>query len=279
MQKEDKKINWETVVLKSFAIAFAAGGFIVLIVFLFKLKSEYTIWGESTLDMTKTGQTGDFVGGLVGSIWSFAGVLLFFLSLKLQREEFELQRKELENQRFEFQATRLTNIANSQTIQILSAVRELRFQGITQSSGIAGIVAVNKFFTTSNNFLINPELYNGNISDEMSTMHMVSDSIIDLNRIITSFSKPILHLLKSSTLNAEQKSEIAQLFIGNIDNEIINNIQKTNLLTAYWIYKNVPKEMLLPDAERDVYMSINQATRESLDLYEEINTFIIKQTD
>ena len=248
-----------------------------MVVFLLRLQKEYTISVESTLDMTKTGQTGDFIGGLVGSIWSFAGVLLFFLSLKLQREEFELQREELKSQRFEFQISRLTNVVNNQISQILSAVRELRFQGITQHSGIAGIVALNKFLTTSDNILINPELTDWDITQEMSTIYTVSDSIIELNRTITTFSKPVLNLLRTAKLNNEQKSEIAQIFIGNIDDEILHNIRKINLLTAFWINKNVPKEMSPTWPERDVYESINQVTSESLGLYEMIKTFLIEQ--
>jgi hypothetical protein len=38
---------------------------------------------------------GEFFGGAVGSIWSLAGVILFFLALIYQRRELELQRQEL----------------------------------------------------------------------------------------------------------------------------------------------------------------------------------------
>ncbi len=68
----------------------------------------------------KWGQIGDFIGGIVGSIWALAGVILFYIALTEQRkdiktnqealslqvqalnkqvEEFELQRKELESSR------------------------------------------------------------------------------------------------------------------------------------------------------------------------------------
>ena len=41
------------------------------------------------------GQYGEFIGGIVGSLWALAGVFLFFATLLYQKREFELQRIEL----------------------------------------------------------------------------------------------------------------------------------------------------------------------------------------
>src|SRR5688572_25788751 len=41
------------------------------------------------------GQFGEFIGGIVGSLWALAGVFLFFATLTYQKREFELQRSEL----------------------------------------------------------------------------------------------------------------------------------------------------------------------------------------
>lgn len=41
------------------------------------------------------GQYGEFIGGIVGSLWALAGVFLFFATLTYQKREFELQRYEL----------------------------------------------------------------------------------------------------------------------------------------------------------------------------------------
>lgn len=41
------------------------------------------------------GQYGEFIGGIVGSLWALAGVFLFFATLTYQKREFELQRFEL----------------------------------------------------------------------------------------------------------------------------------------------------------------------------------------
>ncbi|MHA6248072.1 putative phage abortive infection protein [Pontibacter sp. CAU 1760] len=41
------------------------------------------------------GELGEFIGGIVGSLWALAGVFLFFATLTYQKREFELQRREL----------------------------------------------------------------------------------------------------------------------------------------------------------------------------------------
>jgi len=46
------------------------------------------------------GDYGQFVGGLTGSFWALAGVMLFYEALKYQRTEMKMQRHELELQRF-----------------------------------------------------------------------------------------------------------------------------------------------------------------------------------
>jgi len=90
---------------------------------LFILGFVVFFWNETFFDTgnlikaEKVGQFGDFIGGLVGSLWALAGVVLFYVALKEQRidfrtnqevlktqlnafkqqvKEFELQRKELE---------------------------------------------------------------------------------------------------------------------------------------------------------------------------------------
>lgn len=45
--------------------------------------------------MAQTGQVGDFVGGIIGSIWSLAGVFLYFSALHLQQKELKSQREEM----------------------------------------------------------------------------------------------------------------------------------------------------------------------------------------
>ncbi|WP_161890710.1 putative phage abortive infection protein [Pontibacter russatus] len=61
---------------------------------------KFDIWHELYLDPADReggvfGEYGEFIGGIVGSLWALAGVFLFFATLTYQKREFELQRHEL----------------------------------------------------------------------------------------------------------------------------------------------------------------------------------------
>lgn len=66
------------------------GGFLLLI------NKTYNIGGNLTPEeMAQTGQVGDFIGGVIGSVWALAGVFLYFSALKLQQQELKSQREEM----------------------------------------------------------------------------------------------------------------------------------------------------------------------------------------
>ncbi|MBN7816924.1 putative phage abortive infection protein [Algoriphagus pacificus] len=71
-------------------------GLAIAFYFFKQLQNQYEIVSNgTTIDISSTGATGDFIGGIVGTIWSLAGVLLFFLALRLQSKELSLQIQEL----------------------------------------------------------------------------------------------------------------------------------------------------------------------------------------
>lgn len=60
------------------------------------LYNEYSLFGEiRDGDIERTGQIGDFFGGVVGSVWTLAGVLLYFSALRMQSQEIANQMKEM----------------------------------------------------------------------------------------------------------------------------------------------------------------------------------------
>lgn len=96
------------------AFAFTVIGFIVFICFIAFLSFDgYGIRGKD-INMNATGQVGDFIGGVVGSLWSLVSVLLFYRALTLQREDLQNQREELRLGRLEFTVNRITNIIYKQ---------------------------------------------------------------------------------------------------------------------------------------------------------------------
>lgn len=74
-------------------------GFIILIVgFAIFIWNDWAFTTESKIKADKVGQFGDFVGGLIGSIWALAGVVLFYVALTEQRSDFGTNRKVLDAQ-------------------------------------------------------------------------------------------------------------------------------------------------------------------------------------
>lgn len=61
-------------------------------------------WNETltfsrTIAHEKFGTFGDFFGGVVGSIWSLCGIILFYLALKEQRKDIRLNKESLDKQK------------------------------------------------------------------------------------------------------------------------------------------------------------------------------------
>lgn len=55
------------------------------------------------IDVNKFGGFGEFVGGLIGSLWTLATIILLYLTLTLQRQELHHQSEQLEILRKEFE--------------------------------------------------------------------------------------------------------------------------------------------------------------------------------
>lgn len=93
------------------------------------------IWREpmlnfgSPIDKQIFGLFGDFVSGLVGSIWALAGVILFYVALSEQRRDFETNRDALKTQ---MQSLNLQSYEFKNQQQELAMSREIsREQNIT----------------------------------------------------------------------------------------------------------------------------------------------------
>ena len=82
---------------------------------LFLYKESLNI--DTQVNAEKIAQLGDFIGGIVGSLWSLAGVILFYVALTEQRKDIQINRDALnaqvsafnqQIQEFELQRTELT---------------------------------------------------------------------------------------------------------------------------------------------------------------------------
>lgn len=85
---------------KAAAIILVVVGILILLVFVANIWHKYT-FGQDGLEikMDATGQVGDFIAGVIGTLFSLAGVFLLFTTLREQRGAFEKER--MENRFFE----------------------------------------------------------------------------------------------------------------------------------------------------------------------------------
>lgn len=90
---------------------FAIGGiiFIVLAAIIFILLGNWNF--SKILDEEKIAQFGDFIGGIIGSLFSLAGVILFYVALKEQRKDININQENL----------KLQNIALNQQVEEFKA--------------------------------------------------------------------------------------------------------------------------------------------------------------
>ncbi|KIX19925.1 hypothetical protein SY27_15460 [Flavobacterium sp. 316] len=71
---------------------------LIAIGLVFFLWKEWDNVRYDEVDSAKIGQFGDFIGGVVGSIWALAGFILFYVALNKQKEDLEINRDALKSQ-------------------------------------------------------------------------------------------------------------------------------------------------------------------------------------
>lgn len=70
------------------------------------------------------GVAGDYIGGIAGSIWALAGVLLFYQALKLQQKEISLTIDEFKEQNENLKLQRFENLFSSLLNNLITQIRE-----------------------------------------------------------------------------------------------------------------------------------------------------------
>lgn len=159
-ERTAKRLSW-------FGIVFLCLSALIFVIF--------RSWNFSfTLDEAKVGQFGDFVGGVIGSIFAFVGVILYYVALNAQREDIKINKdtlnlqikalnqqiEEFKAQTEELQETRKvyeeqTNLYRQQTLYYNQQVVELKNQ-----TKIAQLQRFEKcFYNLLNVFIRVRELY------------------------------------------------------------------------------------------------------------------------
>lgn len=128
MEKIKNRFFSENTALISIGIGLAI---LVISLLIFLSKGDWDYSFKDKINEEKIGQFGDFIGGIIGSLFSLVGVVLFYVALKDQREDFKTnqttlklqidafqqQVKEFELQREELTQTRKVYEDQSRTLK------------------------------------------------------------------------------------------------------------------------------------------------------------------
>lgn len=210
MKNYFKNISPLEFIIGVFAFIFAIVGVIILLIFIIQLKEDYQFIGTNKVLLDKTGQVGDFIGGLVGSIWAFAGVLLFFLALRVQRKELNTQVEELKLQREEFTTNRITNVVYKQ-IELVEKIID-NFIPLIRVNKNNGIHAIK--------YLLNNDYKSGkSFEDREKVFRQMRPYYEDLFRQLANNCKVVDRILKAVPAS-EFRKELKSAFIINIDSDV-----------------------------------------------------------
>lgn len=222
------------------ALAITSGvlGTLIFLGLLFSLSGQFTIGTSGKIDMGITSQVGDFIGGVVGSIWSMTAIFLFYLALELNRKEFNLQREQLElqrielkNQNIESQLNRITSIVYKQIDICNLKIDNFQIISPRNKNQIKGRIAIKYINTIFNKY--------PNIHFDSESIVFIDGKEYDLDDIyirMIELNKEELILLTDAIYNSclliqfliatelqvdnLMKDELKLLFLGNLGKDI-----------------------------------------------------------
>lgn len=102
--------------LVGIAISFGILGFLVFVISIFYFQNAEEFDKTKAINSNKFGDFGSFMSGSVGTIWALVSVILFYLTLRLQRKELGFQRDELELTRNELFGQKNQMIKQNETL-------------------------------------------------------------------------------------------------------------------------------------------------------------------
>jgi hypothetical protein len=125
------------------AIFFAICGILTFIVSIFAFKNGYTFDSNYKIYSDRFGDFGSFIGGVVGAIWSLVSVILFYITLRLQRQELALQRQDLELTRDELKGQKL-ELEKANTFSYIQQFDTKFFQLLALHKDITNSIYIDK---------------------------------------------------------------------------------------------------------------------------------------
>lgn len=109
------------------AICFAIIGLIIFAISIYLFNYNEVYYTLQKINAEKFGNFGSFISGAVGTVWALVSVILFYMTLRLQRKELALQREELELTRNELEGQKV-ELAKANTFSAIQQFDSKFFQ-------------------------------------------------------------------------------------------------------------------------------------------------------
>jgi len=206
---DDDQLSWKII----------GTGCVILLVGLLALLSEQ-------VQLDTAAKFGDFMGGVVGALWTLAGVLLLWSTLKVQRSELEKYKEELKSQRIELASSRATDVTYRQ-ISLLNSV-EIN-TGETTYKGKLAIELASFIATEARNLRETVQPSNQKALTTFLNNPQTSayfNDVTNLIAIIDHQSKSLKEGLSNAT-NKTHESSLKNILINNLPEDfpaICNNL-------------------------------------------------------
>jgi len=241
---------------------------------------------STTIDESRIGQFGDFIGGVVGSIFAFVGVVLYYIALREQRKDLKInqdafklqiealnqQVKEFEAQKDELQETRKVYEEQTTLFREQTECYKKQAQEAKNQTKLAGIQQFISSFYSLLNVLIciqnkNKDVFNNTycyLQDNFQKESIVKDIVNVKNNYIDYFYTHsddlshcfktiyrILKLIDTANIDIDIKEQYAKI--------LRSQLSQKELLVLYYNYHTELGERVQNLAVRyDLFKHISQ---------------------
>lgn len=183
------------------------------------------------------GQVGDFLSGLVGSVWTLASIILFVAVLKLQSDQLENQKIEIQQQSIEISKiseekafNRILNIVDSETKRINEKITD-----ILENNPDGTFKSLHQLIRKLNiiNQIKEPIGNSGYISFLKCDNVLQKDNFKDLLILVNDSIALVSSVLQVDNFNNIKKEALIWIYYSNSINLYIYREMLTNLILVY----------------------------------------------
>lgn len=218
------------------------------------------------VDSEKIAQFGDYFSGIIGSIWSLAGVILFYVALQEQRRDIEINRVALEKQIEEFE---LQRAELSETREVFKEQSEtLKVQRFENTF----FQLLNLHHEIVNNLYLELQFYRrGEYKSRevfKASVNTIKDSFNDYDQVFEYGKMGEQILVKQ--YNLEDLEEVKFLINKHYSQyyfEETNQLLSHYFRSLYHIFKFIHKSELINDDKKQFYATLLRAQLSSDELF------------